>query len=196
MKKVLFVNCCIRREDSRSKQLADHFIAELQKTGKYDVETLCLMDENLSYFSDGFFLQRERLLAEGNLEHPRFRYAHQFAAADKIVIAAPFWDLSFPALLKVYIENICVDGITFHTDEHGLKGLCKADHMVYLTARGGIYTDSDMEMGSAYLEKMAVFFGIDRYDCVAAEGLDIGVWSEAELLDKAKAKAAEIAKTF
>ena len=33
MKKVLFVDCCIRREDSRSKQLADHFIAELQKTG-------------------------------------------------------------------------------------------------------------------------------------------------------------------
>ena len=33
MKKVLFVDCCIRREDSRSKQLADHFLAELQKSG-------------------------------------------------------------------------------------------------------------------------------------------------------------------
>lgn len=196
MKKVLFVDCCIRREDSRSKQLADYFIAELQKTGKYDVETLCLMDENLSYFSDGFFLQRERLLAEGNLEHPRFRYAHQFAAADKIVIAAPFWDLSFPALLKVYIENLCVDGITFHTDEHGLHGLCEADHMVYLTARGGIYTDSPMEQGSAYLEQMAAFFGIDRYDCVAAEGLDIGAWPVEELIDKAKEKATKVAKTF
>lgn len=196
MKKVLFVDCCIRREGSRSKKLAEYFLAELKKTREYEVETLCLMDENLSYFADGFFWQREALLEKNERQHPRFRYAHQFAAADKIVIAAPFWDLSFPALLKVYIENICVDGITFHTDEHGLKGLCKADHMVYLTARGGIYTDSDMEMGSAYLEKMAVFFGIDRYDCVAAEGLDIGVWSEAELLDKAKAKAAEIAKTF
>ena len=193
MKKVLFVDCCIRREGSRSKQLADHFIAELQKTGEYEVETLCLMDENLSYFSDGFFLQRERLLEEGNLEHPRFRYAHQFAAADKIVIAAPFWDLSFPALLKVYIENLCVDGITFHTDVHGL---CKADHLVYLTARGGIYTDSPMEQGSAYLKQMSAFFGIDRYDCVAAEGLDIGAWPVEELMDKAKEKATEVAKTF
>lgn len=196
MKKVLFIDCCIRRDGSRSKQLADHFLAELQKTGEYEVETLCLMDENLSYFSDGFFFQRERLLEKGDFSHPRFRYAHQFAAADKIIMAAPFWDLSFPALLKVYIENLCVDGITFHTDETGLHGLCKADHMVYLTARGGIYTDSEMEQGSRYLEQMAVFFGIEKYDCVAAEGLDIGAWPVEELMDKAKAKAAEVAKTF
>ena len=101
MKKVLYIDCCIRRENSRSKELAEFFIDQLEKTGKYNVERLCLMDEGLSYFSDGFFLQREALLAEGKFDHPRFRYAHQFAAADKIVIAAPFWDLSFPALLKV-----------------------------------------------------------------------------------------------
>ncbi len=196
MKKVLFVDCCIRREQSRSKELADFFLAEVQKKGAYEIETLCLMDENLSYFSDGFFQQREQLLAEGKIDHPRFRYAHQFAEADKIVIAAPFWDLSFPALLKVYIENLCVDGITFHTDETGLHGLCKADHMVFLTARGAFYTDSPLEQGSRYLEQMAVFFGIDKYDCIAAEGLDIGAWPVAELMDKAKLIAADAAKTF
>jgi FMN-dependent NADH-azoreductase len=196
MKKVLFVDCCIRREHSRSKQLADFFLGELQKKGEYEIETLCLMDENLSYFSEGFFLQREALLAEGKLDHPRFRYAHQFAEADKIVIAAPFWDLSFPALLKVYIENLCVDSITFHTDEHGLHGLCKADHMVFLTARGAFYTDSPLEQGSRYLEQMAGFFGIEKYDCVAAEGLDIGAWPVEELMDKAKVQAAEVAKKF
>lgn len=82
------------------------FYQKLEETGAYEIERLCLMDENLSYFSDGFFFQREALLAEGKFDHPRFRYAHRFAAADKIVIAAPFWDLSFPALLKVYIENL------------------------------------------------------------------------------------------
>ena len=196
MKKVLFVDCCIRRENSRSKKLAEHFLAEIEKTGEYEIETLCLMDEKLSYSAGEVFEKREELLAKNDLQDPYFRYAHQFAAADKIVIAAPFWDLSFPALLKVYIENICIEGITFSAGEQGLKGLCKADHMVYLTARGGIYTDSDLELGSKHLEKMAVFFGIDRYDCVAAEGLDIGVWPVEELLDKAKAKATEAAKTF
>lgn len=196
MKKVLWVDCCIRKDASRTKELAEHFRKELEKTGEYEIETICLMEENLSYFSDGFFEQRERLLAAGEMDHPRFRYAHQFAEADKIVIAAPFWDLSFPALLKVYIENLCVDGITFHSGAEGLQGLCKADHMVYLTTRGGIYTDSDMEMGSLYLEKMSIFFGIDRYDCVAAEGLDIGVWPVEELLAKAKEQATAVAKAF
>lgn len=56
MKKVLFVDCCIRREASRSKELAEYFIQKLEETGAYEIERLCLMDENLSYFSDGFFL--------------------------------------------------------------------------------------------------------------------------------------------
>ena len=33
-----------------------------------------------------------------------FDLAGQFAGADTIVIAAPFWDLSFPAALKQYMQ--------------------------------------------------------------------------------------------
>ena len=117
MKKVLFVNCCIRREKSRSLKIANEFINSLDKN-KYEVEELCLMDEPLEYFKDSFFEQRERLLADKKFDHPRFRYAWQFREADKIIIAAPFWDLSFPALLKVYIENLCVEGITFGCNEN------------------------------------------------------------------------------
>ena len=94
------------------------------------------MDEPLHYFVDGFFMQREKLIADGRFDHPRFRYAHQFQQAQKIIIAAPFWDLSFPALLKVYIENLCVEGITFGCDETGTFGTCQADRMLFLTTRG------------------------------------------------------------
>lgn len=159
MKKVLFVNCCIRREGSRTQKLADHFLEGLRKKEGYEIEELCLMDESLSYFTDGFFEQRERLLADKQFDHPRFRYAHQFAEADKIVIAAPFWDLSFPALLKVYIENLCVEGITFGCNETGCFGTCKADQLIYLTTRGGFYNDNPMEMGSRYMWAMCDFFG-------------------------------------
>ncbi|MFR8643941.1 MAG: NAD(P)H-dependent oxidoreductase [Monoglobus pectinilyticus] len=134
MKKVLFVNCCIRKEDSRSLKLAKHFIDSLDND-VYQVEELCLMDEPLEFFKDSFFEQRERLLKDKKFDHPRFRYAWQFKEADKIVIAAPFWDLSFPALLKVYIENLCVDGITFGCNENGCFGTCNADKLVYITTR-------------------------------------------------------------
>ena len=45
MKKVLFVNCCIRREVSITQKLADHFLEGLRKKEGYEIEELCLMDE-------------------------------------------------------------------------------------------------------------------------------------------------------
>ncbi len=72
MKKVLFVNCCIRREESRSLKLAQNLSASLDKN-EYEVEELCLMDEPLEYFKDSFFDQRERLLADKKFDHPRFQ---------------------------------------------------------------------------------------------------------------------------
>lgn len=41
-----------------------------------------------------------------------FKYAKQFAEADEIVIAAPYWDLAFPATVRIYFEAITVTGIT------------------------------------------------------------------------------------
>ncbi len=192
MKKVLFVNCCIRREESRSFKIAKKFIDSLDPE-KYEVEELCLMDEPLEYFKDSFFNQRQRLLEDKKFDHPRFRYAWQFKNADKIVIAAPFWDLSFPALLKVYIENLCVEGITFGCNESGCFGTCAADKLVYITSRGGFYADSPLEMGARYIEAMCEFFGIDKFECICAEGIDIvGVDAES-VLEKAYEKAEKAA---
>lgn len=196
MENVLYIDCCIRQEGSRTRALAEHFLGELEKTGKYAVTRLCLMDEGLSYMTEGFFRQRDELLAKKDFAHPRFRYAHQFAEADKIVVAAPFWDLSFPALLKVYIENLCVEGITFKTGEKGLEGLCKASRLLYLTTRGGYYAGTPLEMGSRYMEAMAEFFGIGQYGCIAAEGLDIGLVPAEELMAAAMKEAEEAAKAF
>lgn len=195
MKKVLFVNCCIRREESRSLKLAQQFLSFLDPN-EYEVEELCLMDEPLEYFKDSFFAQRERLLADKKFDHPRFRYAWQFKNADKIVIAAPFWDLSFPALLKVYIENLCVEGITFGCNENGCFGTCAADKLVYITTRGGIYADSPLEMGAKYIEAMCQFFGIDKFECVCAEGIDIFGVDVEETLKKAIDKAEKVAADF
>lgn len=196
MTDVLVIDCCIRREVSRTRELMAHFISLLEARGDCRVETLCLMDEQLAHFADGFFLQRERLLAEGALDHPRFRYAHRFQQADRIVIAAPFWDLSFPALLKVYIENLCVEGITFGCNESGCYGTCRATRMLFLTTRGGAYASDPMEMGARYLNAMCAFFGIPRFDCIAADGLDLGIEPPEQILARAMRQAADMAISF
>ena len=69
-----------------------------------------------------------------------FDYAHQFADADDIIIAAPYWDLGFPAQLKTYIENIYVTGIVSAYNDHGQScGLCRARSLTYITTAGGAY---------------------------------------------------------
>ena len=193
MKKVLVVDCCIRRQ-GRTRELMEAFIAALPE--HCQVTRLRLEEENLSCLTGAFFEAREALLARGELDHPRFRYAHQFAQADEIVVAAPFWDLSFPALLKVYIEQVSVDGITFRSAHGGLQGLCKAQHLVYLTTRGGVYTGDPMEMGSRYMDAMHSFFGIKDYICIAADAMDTSSYDGKALLRQAKEEAAALAGTF
>lgn len=194
MKNILYIDCCIRRALSRTKELADAMLLTLAAREDVALTTLCLMDEPLAYFSEGFFAQRERLLTAGEREHPRFRYAHQFKEADVILIAAPFWDLAFPALLKVYIENVSVEGITFGCNESGCYGTCNAKRMAFLTTRGGSYDGSADEMGARYLEALCHFFGIPRFDCVAADGIDLGIRPPEEILAEAKAQAVALAK--
>lgn len=197
MKAVLYIDCCIRGEKSRTRTLAEAFLAELSQRNDISIERLTLMDEPLIPFSNGFFWQREHLLEAGELNHPRFRYAHRFQQAELIVIAAPFWDLSFPALLKVYIENLCVQGITFDCNEtNGCFGVCKAEKMLFLTTRGGALEGSAMDNGTKYLGDMAKFFGIPSFEVIAADALDMGQEPVETILNRAIARAKETAKSF
>ena len=97
---ILYVNCCVRSE-SRTDRLAR---ALLEKLGEYT--ELYLPSEDILPLTEKMLIKRTSLLENGQFDDPIFHYAKQFAAADKIVISAPFWDGSFPSLLKVYIENI------------------------------------------------------------------------------------------
>ena len=194
MRKALMIDCCIRGEQSQTRKLLEQFTAALPAC--WQQERLLLEEENLSCLTGAYFQARERLLAAGKLEHPRFRYAHQLAQAELVVVAAPFWDLSFPALLKVYIEQVCVDGITFGSGHGGLVGLCRAKDLVFLTTRGGIYTGDDMEMGSRYMEAMSRFWGIDHYHCVAVDGMNMSRFHQGDLMQRAAAEAEALAKAL
>jgi len=197
MTSALYIDCCIRGEQSRTKRLAEAFLAAYGVRENVQITRLTLMDEPLIPFSNGFFWQREQLLERGELNHPRFRYAHQFQQAGRIIIAAPFWDLSFPALLKVYIENVNIQGITFDCNEKdGCFGVCRAEKMLFLTTRGGALEGSPMDNGTKYLSDMAKFFGIEQFESIAADGLDMGLEPVEDILGRAVARAETLAKTF
>ena len=185
MKKILIIDSCVRREESRTKQMLDKAVETLKSRHEdWVFETLTLMDMDLKYWNTESLKVRDRLLLNGQHDAPQFRLGNQFREADGIVIAAPFWDLSVPAMLKVYIENISADGITFSTSEEGLTGICKFQWMLFLTTRGGIWEGSDMEMGSPYMEALSRFFGNGKYYCAAADGTDIVGLDLEEIMEK------------
>ena len=194
MKDILLVDCCVRREQSRTARLARAFVEGLDPE-RYSVSVIRPDDERMRPFDGALLRERDRLLAEGALDRPRFDYAHAFANAEGVVIAAPFWDLSFPSLLKVYIENISVEGITFRTSEKGLEGMCKGKKLILLTTRGGCYGDTPLDQGSAYLRALQEFFGFEEFICVSAEGLDLGADPEP-LVKKAEEEARALARSL
>ena len=195
---LLYIDCCIRGGESRTRKLAEAFLDQLDKRGGFSVERLVLTEEPLMPLAGDFFQQRERLLEAGHLHHPRFRYAHRFARADRIVIAAPFWDLSVPALLKIYIENVSVQGITFEIDPDNnlLYGICRAGKLLFLTTRGGDYRDSPLETGLPMMRNLAGFFGIAEFDYIAADGLDLLLEPPGEILLISMEQARQLAVSW
>ena len=167
-RKILYVNACVRK-DSRTKRLADRLISRLGG----DVEEIRLEEIHFGVSDEAFIIKRDRLLAAGEYDDPMFAQARAFASADLIVIAAPFWDLSFPAALKQYLEQINAIGITFRYTETGdPQGLCRAEKLYYvMTAGGPVYSDA---YGYGYVKALAqTFYGIPETELISAEGLDL-----------------------
>ena len=165
--KTLYVNTCIRKE-SRTKILADYLIEKLKgEVKEVDVRSLGLrpLDENT-------LDTRSSLIAAGDFSDKMFDLAKDFAAAETIVIAAPYWDLSFPTWLKLYIEHINIVGITFSFSPKGeVIPLCKAKKLFYVTTKGGFNSDN---FGYEYIKSLAQnFYGIKNVYLIEAEGLDI-----------------------
>ena len=169
----LYINCCVR-DESRTDRLAK---AVLQKLGGEYVE-LNLYEQKLQPIDKEKLDYRTALVEQGDYDDKIFDYAKQFANADTIVIAAPYWDSSFPAPLKIYIENIYVTGIVSVYDENGMpKGLCKADNLYYVTTAGGPY---DPTYSYGYIESLCKnFIGIANTHLIKAEMLDI-IGNDAE----------------
>ena len=196
MKKLLFIDACVNRGISRTEQLAQALLKEMNQNGEYEIETLNLEDEDLKLFTGKESALRESLTRAGNFEGPLFTYAKQFAAADRIVVAAPYWDFSFPARMKCYLEQICVTGLTFTFSSKGIPGgLCHADSLHYVTTSGG--SIGELNLGYEYLEKLCkVCYGINETVCYTAEGLDIEGNSVEEIMKEAEEKAVQKYREF
>ena len=179
---ILFVNGCVR-ENSRTLELAQAVLAKESDA----IEEVRLYPDGPNGLNAEKLAQRDALLTNQELDHPMFRWARQFAAADTIVIAAPYWDLAFPAKVRAYLEEVTVSGITFRYGENGIpQGLCRAKRLIYVTTAGGPIFQN---YGYEYVKALAqVFYGIPEVSLVKAEGLDVWGADPEAIMAAAKAE--------
>ncbi len=188
--KLLVIDCCIRGELSGTRKLYEAYLKTLGPD--IEIERLYLCEQELKPYGMEDITKRTALLEEGNTIHEIFRYAHQFVNADRILIGAPYWDWSFPSLLKVYLEQVSVSGLTFRYEGSKCIGQCRADKILYFSTCGGFVEQT--HQGVEYMKEIGSMFGIPEVEAYTVEGLDIEPEKREELLEQGIRRMLEMVK--
>lgn len=164
---ILFINACVRKQ-SRTLRLAKEVLSRLGEP----YEEVRLEKLGLTSLDEEAYEERNRLVAENRFDDPSLALSRQFAEAETIVIAAPYWDMNFPSLLKLYFERIYVIGIV---SDYGLDGrpygLCKGKKLYFVTTSGGPYSP---RFSYDYVHELVTkVFGIKETRLIAASFMDI-----------------------
>ncbi len=185
-KQILLVNARVRT-DSSTLRLARRLLDRLGGTA----DEVNLEREGLLPLSYAALQERTQLLEAGDYGAPMLRYARQLAAAEEIVVAAPYWDLSFPSALKVYLEHTTVNGVTFSYGEDGRPiGPCRAKRLFYVMTAGGPVYEPDH--GYTYVRDLAAgLYGIPQTHRFSVEMLDVVGMDAEGLLREAEYKIDE-----
>ena len=167
MKSLLYIDACVRDEESRTKRVAEPIMEELAK--KYDVTKFVLNELPLDVVKKPLLAKR----LTGDIPQEVMSWAEAVRDADRIVIAAPFWDMGIPAVLKTFFELCSIFDVTFKSDDKTCYGNSKAEKMLFITSRGmNISTGDEIEQATPYLKALSWLWGIGPLQVVAMQNMD------------------------
>lgn len=101
--------------------------------------------------------------------------------ASHIVIAAPIYNFSVPAVLKAWIDQVARPGVTFRYTENGPEGLLEGKKAYLVVASGGVPLGSEVDYASNYLRHVMGFLGIDDVTLVNANELGSAANDQADI---------------
>lgn len=208
MANVLYVKVNPKRdEESQSAQLANYFLELYKENNKGDViDKLDLYESEIPFLDVDVFSawgkfasQTTLTKTEQNKADQMDKLTNQFLNADKLIFAAPFWNLGYPPMLKAYIDTICIAGKTFKYTDKGPVGLVSDKPLLLIETRGGFYSDgptAELENSQRYLRTIMGFMGVKNFTSVIAENLDVDEEHQQESIKLAKQQLKDIADRF
>ena len=175
MKKLVVINACVREADSRTLRIARPIIEALAK--RYSIKRYDLPEMDIVPLTPGLYAQR----AVGVVPEWAKEAAQAIADADRILIAAPFWDMSFPAVLKCFFEQTSLFDITFTDNGSSCVGLCRSPKVLYITTRGmDIQTGSPLEQATPYIKAIGTLWNLGELTTISARNMDYSSPAEIE----------------
>ena len=191
MRKIFYVDACLRT-GSNTKKIADAIIAKLAE--RDEIETVRLSENTFPIVNNDILNDR----ANGIVPEEYVEMAKKLAAADRLVIAAPFWDMSFPSALKVFLENMSLFNVTFGSNEKECYGLCKAEKVLYITTRGmNINTGDALEQATPYIKAIGKLWGLGELHVISAQNMDYSTEEQkTEKVDNAIEEGLKLCEDF
>lgn len=175
MKNLVFINACVRESDSRTLRIAEPVIGALGK--RYKVTRYDLPQMDIAPLNPRLFAER----GAGEIPTWAKEAATAIAGADRILIAAPFWDMSFPAVLKCFFEQTSLFDITFTDNGKTCIGLCKSPMVLYITTREmDIPTGDPREQATPYLKALGSLWNLGELTVISAQNMDYSSPEEIE----------------
>ena len=121
----------------------------------------------------------------------------ELMAADHIVIGTPMYNLSIPAMLKAYIDQIVRIGVTF-TPQY--EGLAKGKKATVIISSGGDFSPGtpyeSLNNASGYLRQILGFIGITDVEVILASrslAVDMGERSLDDFIGQYRGKVSAAA---
>lgn len=191
MKRLFHIDSCLR-SGSNTKKIADAMIEKLSE--RYEIESIRLSDYDFPVVKDDILNER----SNGYVPEEYVQIARKIADAHRLVISSPFWDMSFPSALKVFLENMSLFNVTFASNEKECYGLCKAEKVLYITTRGmNINTGDEMEQATPYIKAIGKLWGLGDLYVIAAQNMDYSTEEQkAEKVNNAIEKGLKLCETF
>ena len=176
MKKLVVIDACVRGGESRTRRIAAPIIEALKE--RYAVTEYRLFEmEGIVPLTPESFRERN----EGRIPAWALECSKTIAEADRILIAAPFWDMGIPAVLKAFFEQTSLFDVTFTDNGKACVGLCRCEKVLFVTTRGmDIPTGDPREQATPYLRALSALWGLGEVTTVAATGMDYSTPEEIE----------------
>ena len=168
-------------------------IAVIDSTIREESRTRLILNGVLDHFKNIEFkyfnlnsfeipLTNSKNFLEKNNDEFFFNVAKEIAQADAMIVAAPFWDMTYPALLKAFFEKISILDVMFADGPDSCIGISHNKFMFYITTRGmNIKTDSPLDGATKSLRALCALWGIPKLVTLAANNMD---YLSAEEIDQ------------